>query len=379
MSTVRATNFQNAGSASVNMTLDTAGNATVANTLAMGSSFLRNRIINGAMVIDQRNAGASVTASTFTYPVDRFFTYRTSGGTITVQQSSVAPTGFSNSILFTATSASSATAAQQCAFSQRIEGFNTSDLAFGTSDAATITLSFWVRSSLTGTYGVYFTNSAYNRSYVSTYSISSANTWEYKTVTITGDTSGTWVGSTNGIGLAIGWSLGSGSNFNTTAGSWQSGEYQQTSAQANWCGTSGATFYITGVQLESGTVATPFERRQIQQEVALCQRYFAKTYPISTAIGTANTSGAMIVPCFGSMAYAGGNWWFPVTMRANPTITVYSAYTGTVNKVSADAVDGNGAAASIGDRSCSIYRNNDSAGVAVNVFITAHATANAEL
>lgn len=384
MSTVRATNFQNAGSASVNMTLDTAGNATVANTLAMGSSFLRNRIINGDMRIDQRNVGASVTGNSGAVAVDRWFIDATQTSKMTIQQNAgsvTPPAGFKNYYGVTSSSSYSVLSGDNFAVRQWIEGYNISDLNFGTSSAVTVTLSFWVRSSLTGTFGgslVGYNGSTF-RSCPFSYSISSANTWEQKSVTLTGDTTTFSYNSTNGYGLMVGFSMGSGSTYSATAGVWTSGLYYSATGSTSVVGTNAATWYVTGVQLEVGTAATPFERRQFGQELALCQRYFAKTYPINTAIGTANALGAMTVPCFGSMAYAGGNWWFPVTMRANPTITVYSAYTGTVNKVSADAVDGNGAAASIGDRSCSIFRNNDSTGVAVNVFITAHATANAEL
>ena len=238
-------------------------------------SGMRNRIINGDMRIDQRNAGSSITAGSFTFPVDRFFNFRNSGGTITAQRSTAAPPGFNNSLLMTATSAATATAAQQCIVTQRIEGVNTYDFNLGTSDATLLTLSFWVRSSLTGTYCVYFNNNTYNRSYVTTYTINTSNTWEFKTITLRGDTTGTWVTDTN-IGLVIGWSLGSGSNYNTTAGTWVAGEFQQTSTQANWCGTASATFNLTGVQLEVGPFATPFERRSFGQELMLCQRYFQR-------------------------------------------------------------------------------------------------------
>ena len=236
---------------------------------------LKNRIINGDMKIDQRNAGASVSVSngTVTFITDRWNVYEDTSGSMTSQQSTTAPTGFNNSLLLTVTSAGTATASQITRIQQRIEGNNIADLAWGSAAAQTITISFWVRSSLTGTYCVNIRNSAVDRSYVATYTISSANTWEQKSVTITGDTSGTWL-TTNGVGMYVSWDLGSGSNANTTAGSWVASDKQNTSTQANWIGTSSATFYITGVQLEIGSTATPFERRMYGQELILCQRYY---------------------------------------------------------------------------------------------------------
>jgi hypothetical protein len=294
-----------------------AGNATFAGTAAMASSFLRNRIINGDMRIDQRNAGASLTVNTGNqnFSVDRWWGQGTaSSGVFTMQRSSVAPAGFSNSLLVTVTTADSSLAANDLYdIAQFIEGFNVSDLGFGTASAQTITLSFWVRSSVTGTYGGALGNNAATRGYPFTYSISAANTWEYKTVTIAGDTSGTWT-TDNTIGLRVYFGLGVGSTFSGTAGSWSSSFPLSATGATNLMATSGATFYLTGVQLEVGTVATPFERRLFGQELALCQRYyerFGPGYRVNFAT-TANTSSTQTV----------GVVRWRVQKRASPTVSV---------------------------------------------------------
>jgi hypothetical protein len=240
----------------------------------MGSSFKRNKIINGDMRVDQRNAGASVTLSATTqYPVDRFPAYKgTSGATVTAQQSTTAPTGFTNSIIITASTGSTPAAGDINGLWQQIEGLNVADLGWGTANARSITVSFWARSSVTGTYSFSLNNSATDRFYVATYSVNVANTWEYKTVTIAGDTSGTWL-TNNSIGIQIIWDIGYGTNFNGTAGSWGSSTIRRTSGSVQLIATTGATFYITGVQLEVGSVATPYERQIYSDQLAQCQRY----------------------------------------------------------------------------------------------------------
>lgn len=331
MSTLKATNLQNASSSSTNLALDTSGNATSAGTVVMSSPYtMRNKIINGAMIIDQRNAGASLTvANTGIYSLDRW-RISNSVSTVTVQQnSSIVPVGFSNSLNINVSTTDNT---GSHALQHYIEGFNFADLGWGTANAATITLSFWVRSSLTGTYGVGFQNSAQNRSYVATYTINTANTWEQKTITVAGDTSGTWVGATNGIGLSLEFDLGSASSYNQTAGSWGVGSNaRRTSACVNWANTASATFYITGVQLERGTVATPFEYRNYQQELAMCQRYFQKSYDIETAVGTASYNGYLNWNWQNLSNYGTANIILPVRMRAAPTCTNYNpALTNTV-------------------------------------------------
>jgi hypothetical protein len=235
------------------------------------------------MVIDQRNNGAAVTPidGVISYPVDRFGIFQSGGNFPTAQRSSVVPTGagFINSVLITAGTASTPTFAQ---FTQRIEGLNAYDLMWGSASAATVTLSFWVRSSVTGTYSVSFRNSAADRSYIATYSISVANTWEQKTLTIPGDTSGTWL-TTNGVFTYLVWDLkGNGSG---TAGSWTATSNTSTSGSTGISGTTGATFYITGVQLEKGVTATSFDYRPYGTELSLCQRYYEAL--------SANASGAI--------------------------------------------------------------------------------------
>jgi hypothetical protein len=268
------------------------------------------------MVIDQRNAGASVTvnADADFYPVDRWVARgQGSDGVFTAQQSSTAPTGFVNSVKYTVTTADSSVGAVQYYFiSQRIEGYNVADLNWGSANAKTVTLSFWVQSSVTGTYGGCLSNSGNSRSYPFTYTISAANTWTQISVTIAGDQSGTWL-TTNGVGLLIYLGLGVGSTYNGTANSWAGATYLSATGSTNWISTNGATFYITGVQLEVGTQATSFEYRQYGTELALCQRYYAKL-----------TSGTSLYTAFGSgIAYSttAGQFYikYPTTMRATPT------------------------------------------------------------
>jgi len=234
----------------------------------------RNRIINGAMEIDQRNSGAAVTLDiNGVYTVDRFWGQENSDGVMTAQQVTDAPAGFKNSLKFTTTTADATIGSGQYVIAvQSIEGNNVTDLNWGTASAKQITLSFWVKSSLTGTFSGSLKNSAANRSYAFEYTINAANTWEQKSVTISGDTTGTWL-TTNGLGIQVTWSLGVGSNFWGTLNTWAAGNFYGTLSTAV-IGTLNATWFITGVQFEVGPVATSFEWRNYQQEFAMCQRYY---------------------------------------------------------------------------------------------------------
>ena len=281
-------------------------NSTSGNVFSQTGPF-KNKIINGDMRIDQRNAGASASTGSGTYSpyfLDRWQLAGSGGGVFSVQQSTVAPTGFTNSSLITVTTADSSIAAgDYYQFRQTIEGFNFSNLGFGAAGAQSVTLSFWVRSSLTGTFGGSLRNYAADRSYVFTYTVNAANTWEQKTVTIAGDTTGTWATNNTG-GAIVTFSLGVGSTFESTSGSWGAGSFVATSGSVDLVATNGATFYITGVQVESGSTVTPFERRSYGQELALCQRYF-----VSASINVSPS------------AWNATPYYFPVTMRATPTVT----------------------------------------------------------
>jgi hypothetical protein len=277
-------------------------------TAAASPLVLRNRIINGDMRIDQRNAGASVTPTNLatTYTVDRWAFYVNQASKLTAEQSTTAPTGFTNSLKVTSSSAYSVVSGDIFLLQQAIEGLNVSDLAWGTANAKTVTLSFQVYSSLTGTFGGVLQNSAQNRSYPFTYTISTANTWTTVSVTIAGDTSGTWL-TTNSVGMYVFFGLGVGTTYSGTAGAWAGATYFSATGATSVVGTNGATFYITGVQLEQNTSATPFERRLYNQELANCQRYYYSS-PLGLNGYVCNAG-----------AWAGMQ--FPVTMRATPTGT----------------------------------------------------------
>jgi hypothetical protein len=292
------------------------GNTATINSMTPTADSLqgfRNRLINSDMRIDQRNAGASVTlTSGGNFSVDRFQGFEDTDGAMTAQQDSSAPAGFINSVKLTTTTADGSLSASQYAlFRQMVEGTNVADLAWGTASAKTVTLSFWVRSSLTGTFGGALGNSAFNRSYPFTYSISVADTWEYKTVTIAGDTSGTWL-TTTGTGIRVNFGLGVGSDYNGTAGAWAGAGYLSTTGATSVIGTLNATWYITGVQLEVGSVATPFERRPYGTELSLCQRYYYKAQItgagsfFGTGVAYSTTSANVFIP-------------FPVPLRTRPT------------------------------------------------------------
>jgi hypothetical protein len=289
---------------------------------------MRNRIINGAMMIDQRNAGASVTPTTSAYTVDRWWLQVAQSSKLSVQQNagSIAPpAGFTNYVGLTSLSSYSPLAGDVFNFLQQIEGYNVADLGWGGASASTITVSFWVRSSLTGTFSISVYNADGSRSYPTTYNINSANTWEKKTVTFSGDTTGTW-GTTNGIGLSICFGLGAGSNLTASANSWATSWKPQATGATSVVGTNGATFYITGVQLEKGATATPFENRLYGTELALCQRYFENVSFSSTGAGrwtaqdwTGYVSYATLKRAMPSVTFSGSVTTFANASMANTT------------------------------------------------------------
>ena len=284
----------------------------------------KNRIINGDMTIDQRNVGAAATINnTVAYTLDRWEGADNTDGVIQIQQSSTAPTGFTRSLQFTTTTADSSLSATQYAYvAQYIEGLNTADFSFGTASASTVTLSFWVRSSLTGTFGGSISNDSYDRTYPFTYTISAANTWEQKSITLAGDTSGTWL-TNNSVGVRVYFCLGAGSSRLGTANAWASSWLLGGTGSTSVVGTLNATWNVTGVQLEKGSVATSFDYLPYSTEMILCQRYYVKSFTYST------------VPANGIYSYYSGTFWegsdngkneyvyLPVSMRTSPTFTLY--------------------------------------------------------
>lgn len=281
----------------------------------------KNRIINGACVIDQRNAGVSLTPTvTATYTLDRWKSFLTQASKFSVQQNAGAvtpPVGFTKYLGITSASAYSVLAADYFNISQILEGFNSADLAWGTANASAVTLSFKVYSSLTGTFGGCIGNGAGNRSYPFTYSIPVANTWTTISITIPGDTTGTWA-TDNTSSLAIYFNLGAGATNSGTAGSWSANFYVSATGSVSVVGTNLATFYITGVQLEKGSIATSFDYRPYGTELALCQRYYEVTDYLMVATGT---------------LYSSGYW--QVSKRVSPTIAILQRTSGTGGTVGA--------------------------------------------
>jgi hypothetical protein len=279
----------------------------------------KNRLINSAMVIDQRNAGASVTPTDGQYTLDRWQANQSVASKYSVQQNAgavTAPAGFTNYLGVTSLSAYSVVSSNYFTIQQSIEGYNIADLAWGTANAKTVTLSFQVYSSLTGTFGGSLSNSAQSRNYPFTYTISSANTWTSISVTIAGDTSGTWL-TTNGIGIRLNIGLGVGPTYSGTAGAWTATAALSVTGATSVVGTNGATFYITGVQLEKGSTATSFDYRPYGTELALCQRYYIKYGPYASGHNKIG-SGYISSSTTGVLAFSGPS------MRSSPTVSFAS-------------------------------------------------------
>ena len=346
----------------------------------------RNLIINGAMQVAQR--GTSSTSSDFR-TVDRF--YYNFGNTLAGTQSQQTLSsgtpyneGFRNFYRFAISTVGSATSTY-CQLIQGIEAQNiaTSGWQYASADSD-VTVSFWVRSSVAQTfYGALKTNDGTAQNYVFSFALS-ANTWTKVTKTIPGNSNVT-INNDNGRGAELVIYPFMGTNY-TDSGvnvdAWQaySGGTRAPDMATDWVLTNGATFDVTGVQLEVGSVATPFEHRNYGDELARCQRYYAKTYDQGTVPGTSTRNGCIASTAETTHAYASaGTWQFPVTMREAPTILLYSTETGTLGQIAADGTDGAGVADNISDRNAFIHRNNSSSGVIQNAYIRVQATASAEL
>jgi len=287
----------------------------------------RNLINNGAMKIHQRGGAVAATVNPGAYSLDRWKGWSSAGG-YNMEQSTDAPDEFGNSMKCTVTSTHTVDSGSHIFLEQLLNGIDLPRLQFGKSSAKSITLSFWVKSSVAGTYGIGLENAAINRSYVAEYTVNTANAWERKTIAIAGDTSGTWP-ITEGIGAKLRFSLGSGSQFQATKDAWSAGDFFTTSNDAKWIENTGATFYLTGVQLEEGSYATDFEHRPYALELVECKRYFQKVGGlVGTAISaTAAQFGASLSP----------------EMRTTPTIS----QTGVINITDTYSSDHNQSAVGI--------------------------------
>ncbi len=299
----------------VNDNLTVTGNLTVNGTNNIGAGQAKNMVVNGAMQICQRTSSDTVDGGGWDYVIDRFCALaQASAGVFTYSQDADSPADFSKSLKVAVTTADSSLASGDIyCIRHTIEGYNTAHLNYGSSDAKTTTLSFWVKSSLTGTFGGAFNSEGNNRSYPFTYTISSANTWEKKEISIAGDQTGTW-GTTNSHGIRITWGLGVGSTYSGSAGSWAGSEYFTATGATSVIGTNSSTWYLTGVMLEIGSSASDFPHLNYHEELAACQRYYHEIRPKlnSVTVRGYNSSGAVVANRFQN----------PVTMRAEPTCTV---------------------------------------------------------
>jgi len=287
----------------------------------------KNRIINGAMVISQRFGTSNNNNSGNSYTVDRFVSNHSPFNCAQNLNGVTPPSGFTKYLGFQTSVPTAISAGSYNGLAQAIEGYNVADFNWGTANAVPATLSFWVYSSVTGTWGgtIYDTN--FNYTYVFTYSIPTANTWTYVTLTIPAPTSGTFA-TDNSQSIKIYWSMGTGTTYSGTAtGSWQVGGYLGATGAIAIANTNNATFYITGVQLEKGSTATSFDYRPYGTELQLCQRYYEKSYDIGTVPGTATSLGVATTgggSTGSTTSFIGGNSQrFTVPKRTAPTVTVY--------------------------------------------------------
>jgi hypothetical protein len=353
------------------------GNIATDATVGLG---VKNLIINGDMRIDQRNAGASVTITSALYTLDRWQATQSVSSKYSVQQVTDAPVGATHSLKATSLSAYTVGASESFVIRQQIEGNNIAHLDWGTSNAKTVTLSFWVKSSLTGTFGGIIKSNGGGRTYPITYDINSANTWEQKSITISGDTTGTWL-TTNGVGIQVVFNIGTGATLSGTANTWSSTNYNSATGATSLLATNGATLQVSLVQLEVGENATPFENRMYGTELALCQRYYEKSYNIEIVPGTSSTVGftGYYLSTARSNNYVLNVVRYKVPKRTGATITLYN-WTGTSGRIgNGDSGADLGTADVIYSGQNSFSPRNTSGGNMGPVYIAHHWTASAEL
>jgi len=356
------------------VTVDDSNNITGIASINGGQlAGMRNKIINGKMEIAQRGTSFPAAAAT-AFTLDRWANSNISAAVLTISQQADVPSGneFRSSLRFAVTTADTSIAASDRAEVRYVaEGYDARDLI-----GRTFTFSFWVRSSKTGIHCAAFRNTGGDRSYVTEYTVNAANTWEQKSVTVSGGliTAGTWDWTT-GQGLMIAFALATGTTFHAAKDAWQTGNFLGTANQVNVLDTIGNIFAITGVQLEVGSVATPFEHRPFGAELQLCQRYFEKSYNQANAPGAISASDSTYF--LSPATKVAQPVQFKVAKRAIPTITFYSTSTGATG-VAYDGISNIavGTGSVVGESSMLIYA---SVGFTVNSEVRSHWTASAEL
>ena len=335
MSEIKVNSIKGVSASTAAISIDNSSGTCTANITNNLSN--RNLIINGSQIIDQRNSGSAITVSpnTSVYTTDRFTIFEATNGVVTAQQSTTAPDGFTKSLKIDCTTIDSTIATlQRLIVTTKIEGNNIAHLGFGSSAAKNVVLSFYVKSNLTGSFSGAISNSANNRVYIYSYTINSANTWERKTIPIVGDTTGTWL-TTNGIGLNITWALALGATYGGTAGAWGTVDKNGATNQVNFLSSTDNEWLITGAQFEidnGSGVATDFEHRSFGQELALCQRYFEKSFAYGTAPAqnVSDQTGFYIMNAEGSDLRS-SNIFYQVTKRATPTMTFFNPFAANAN------------------------------------------------
>lgn len=384
MSTIKVNKIENTATADGGIAIDASGHVQVDGVQLPTAGQLSNRnvIINGAMSVAQRGTSDTSVSGQERFVTDRFLTgiIGTNSAVFAITQSTDAPTGFTHSLKWDCTTADSSLAADhQSKIEHRIEGLNVAHLGWGTANAQTVTLSFYIKSNLTGNTQVAFVNSDNNRSYVATFTIDAANTWERKVLTIPGDTSGTWL-TDNTIGLRLRWG-NFGSDYQTgSVDQWNGGQYMsRNDSPINFSSSTSDELYLTGVQLEVGEKATPFEHKRFSEELNDCLRYYEKSYNYSTAPGTGSDTGKM---AHRKSSVDSGITDFTVSFsvrkRDNPTLTVYSPDTGTASRIYDETDDTDHAASGedIGETGGHITC---SSAIGGNKYLSMHYDADAEL
>jgi hypothetical protein len=336
MSTLRVNTLQNTSTTDGGISIDTSGHVTVDGVAMPSSGPLSNRnlIINGAMQVAQRGTTfTGVGGSSLEYTMDRWAVREATDAVIDVSQATDSPSTdlFKYCLKLDVTTADTSIASGQvCTVQHRVEAQDLVLAGFGTANAKQLTISFWHKHTKTGTYSVGFTNHNGTRGYPAEYTQSVSDTWEKSTVTFTADTTGTWA-TDNTLGMIVYFSVAAGTDFHSTVGAWTGANDFASANQVNALDSTSNSFRLTGVQLEVGSVATPFEHRSFGDELARCQRYYEKTYNVTTAPGTAITDG--FVNCITGTNGTGTAimyFRFATPKRAQPTATFYHT-NGTIN------------------------------------------------